>query len=199
MRTQEFGEEFQDGFDDSIPMTAVADGLGIPSEIKVIVPKIPDIRVIHDIPVMIQVDAPKIPPIKVEMVEPIPTEIRVAHDLPQSISLITTDLPTSITLDSSTVPTVIALAVPDKFPTVITVNASGIPDTIQVVGVPSTIELIGSVPSIIQLVMPEKPEVELVYRGAPIDVKIQLDVSKLTGEDGQDLPCVAIVPCPPKK
>jgi hypothetical protein len=42
--------------------------------------------------------------------------------------------------------------------------------------------------------MPEKPEVELVYKGAPIDVKIQLDVNRLTGE-GEKLQCVAIVPC----
>ena len=42
--------------------------------------------------------------------------------------------------------------------------------------------------------MPEKPEIEMVYKGAPIDVKIQLDISKITGDD-QKLNCVAIVPC----
>ena len=42
--------------------------------------------------------------------------------------------------------------------------------------------------------MPEKPEIEMVYKGAPIDVKIQLDISKIAGDD-QKLNCVAIVPC----
>ena len=38
------------------------------------------------------------------------------------------------------------------------------------------------------------PEIELVYKGAPIDVKINLDVTKLTGENGEQ-PCFALVPC----
>ena len=63
---------------------------------------------------------------------------------------------------------------------------------IQVVGIPPSIELIG--PSEIKLVMPDKPEIELVYKGAPIDVKINLDISRLTGEDG-NAQCVTIVPC----
>jgi hypothetical protein len=73
-------------------------------------------------------------------------------------------------------------------------DASEIPDKIQVVGIPKHISLVGEIPSEIKLVMPDKPEVELVYKGAPIDVKIQLDVNRLTGE-GEKLQCVAIVPC----
>jgi len=196
--TSELGEEFQDSFG-GLPMTAVAESLGIPSEINIIAPHIPDVRVLHDIPVVIQVEAPKIPNIQVEMKEPIPTEIKLTHDIPQAIEVVAVDIPSRIVLDSANVPTVISIAMPKELPTVITLDASGIPDVIQVAGVPSVIELIGSVPSIIQLVMPEKPEVELVYKGAPIDVKIQLDVSKLTGEDGEEGPaCVAIVPCPKK-
>ena len=75
----------------------------------------------------------------------------------------------------------------------IEIDASSIPDKIQVIGIPSTIELVGA-PSEIKLVMPEKPEIELVYKGAPIDVKINLDVTKLTGENGEQ-PCFALVPC----
>jgi hypothetical protein len=42
--------------------------------------------------------------------------------------------------------------------------------------------------------MPDNPEIELVYKGAPIDVKINLDISRLTG-DPDSGNCVAIVPC----
>ena len=156
----------------------------------------PDIRVIHDIPVMIEVQTPHIPAISIVMPEKIPTEIRMTHDLPSSIGLVITDAPSTIRLDYEGLPTMISLNIPKDIPTVITLDASGVPDVIQVVGIPSVIELIGGVPSTIQLVMPEKPEIELVYKGAPIDVKIQLDIARLTGEDGSEPACVAIVPCP---
>jgi hypothetical protein len=83
------------------------------------------------------------------------------------------------------------LEVPSVFPT-IKIDATGIPDKIQVVGIPSAIELVG--PSEIKLVLPEKPEIELVYKGAPIEVKVNLDVSRLTGE-GENAQCFALVPC----
>ena len=106
-----------------------------------------------------------------------------------------TDVPSSITLDVKDLPQSIKLEVPESFPK-IQIDASGIPDQIQVVGIPSTIELVGA-PSEIKLVMPEKPEIELVYRGSPIDVKVNLDISRLTGEDGNQQ-CFALVPCSPR-
>ena len=141
--------------------------------IKVLSPEIPDIRII----------SPEIPS---------PSEIKMfVSNMPSTIELVS-NLPDSIAIDSSSLPKFIPLQVPDYFPS-IKIDASGIPDKIQVVGIPSVIELIGA-PSEIKLVLPDKPEVELVYKGSPIDVKISLDIGRITGENG-NAQCVAIVPC----
>jgi hypothetical protein len=168
--------------------------VGIPSEIFVRVPEIPDIRVLHDVPQIIRVEAPKIPDIKIIGPDtPLPSEIRIVADsIPSFIELVAYSLPKSIILDTASLPRSIKLEVPDSFPA-IKIDASGIPTSIQVVGIPPSIELIGA-PSEIRLVLPDKPEIELVYKGAPIDVKINLDISRLTGDDG-NAQCVAIVPC----
>ena len=179
------------------PVTVHMADLGIPKEIMVIMPEIPDIRVIHDIPAIIQIESPNIPNIKIIGPDkPIPSEIRIVSDgLPSVIELVATNLPESIKIDASGIPSSIKLELPDKMPT-ISIDATGIPTQIQVVGIPSSIELIGA-PSEIKLVMPDNPEIELVYKGAPIDVKINLDISRLTG-DPDSGNCVAIVPCSQK-
>lgn len=166
----------------------------LPSEIFVRVPEISDIQIIHDIPAIIRVETPSIPNIKIDIPEiNLPKEIKFNYEgFPSTIELIAKDLPESILLDASALPRSIPLEVPKEFPT-IKIDASSIPDKIQVTGIPSTIELVGA-PSEIKLVLPEKPEVELVYRGAPIDVKINLDIGRLTG-DAENAQCVAIVPC----
>jgi hypothetical protein len=168
--------------------------IGIPSEIIVKVPEIQDIKVLHDIPNVIRVESFNIPDIKIiGPATPIPSEIKiVGADIPSVIELKATDLPSVISIDASSLPSTIKLEMPDQMPT-IRLDTTGIPEKIQVVGIPSAIELIGA-PSAIQLVLPDKPEIELVYRGAPIDVKINLDMTKITGEDGK-AQCVAIVPC----
>lgn len=172
------------------------DGLdfGLPSEIFVRIPEISDIQIIHDIPAIIRVETPKIPNIKIDVPNfNIPEEIKLNYEgLPSSIELVANSLPKSISLDTSGLPKSIPLEVPKEFPK-IKIDASDIPDKIQVVGIPSTIELVGA-PSEIKLVLPEKPEIELVYRGAPIDVKVNLDIGRLTG-DSENAQCVAIVPC----
>ncbi len=185
------------GFDNFDPLEVQVSDVGIPSEIFLRVPEIPDIKVIHDIPAVIRVEAPVIPDIKIIGPEtPLPVEIKiVAEDIPSSIELIAQNIPKSIAIDAQDLPRSIKLEVPDI--PAIKIDASSIPSTIQVVGIPSAIELIGA-PSEIKLVLPENPEVELVYKGAPIDVKINLDISRLTGEDGNSQ-CVAIVPCNPKQ
>jgi hypothetical protein len=178
-------------FDNTVDMQ-VSD-LGIPSEILVKMPEMSDIKIIHDIPAIIRVEAPKIPDIQIIGPKtPLPQEIKIISDnIPSTIELVSKDLPESIKLDVSDLPRAIKLDIPETLPD-IKIDASGIPDKIQVVGIPSAIELFGA-PSEIKLVLPDKPEVELVYKGAPIDVKINLDVSRLTGEDNGQ--CVAIVPC----
>jgi hypothetical protein len=172
------------------------ENLGIPSEIRVIMPEIKDIKILHDVPEVIRIQEFSIPDVKFVAPE-IPTIIKIQADnlnLPSVIALQAADLPSTIRIDASGIPNTIKLEMPEIMP-VIKIDASEIPDKIKVVGIPSTIELVGA-PSAIQLVMPEKPEIELVYKGAPIDVKINLDMTKITGEDGK-AQCVAIVPCNP--
>ena len=188
----------QDGlFDDFEPVSIDAGDLGIPSQITIKAPEIPDIKLIHDVPAIIRIEPVNIPDIKIiGPTNPIPTEIKILSDnIPSAIELVAKDIPSAITLDASGLPRSIKLEVPDVLPS-IKIDASGIPDKIQVVGIPSAIELVGA-PSEIKLVMPENPEIELVYKGAPIDVKINLDINKLTGDDTNGS-CVAIVPCTPK-
>ncbi len=190
-----FGEDFEDGFED---VKVEVGDLGIPSEIKVVMPEIPDIRVLHDIPVMIDVRVPEIPPISVVFPkDSIPKEINVIHDIPQTIEVVG-KIPTTIALQVTNMPEFIPVVPAPNFPKEIRLDTSTLPDKIQVVGIPESIELIGNIPTKIELVMPEKPEVEMVYKGAPIDVKVKLDITKLIGED-EEMNCVAIVPCKPKQ
>jgi len=184
-------------FADLDPIEVQVGELNIPSEIIVKVPEIPDIRVLHDVPKMIRVEVPVFPDIKIIGPDiPLPKEIKLISDgVLQSIELLATNVPKSIELIAPNVPKTIKLEVPESFPD-IKIDASGIPKEIQVTGIPKSIELIG--PSEIKLALPDKPlEVEMVYKGAPIDVKINLDIGRLTGEDG-NAQCVAIVPCAPK-
>jgi hypothetical protein len=181
-------------------LTVDVGDIGIPSEIKVLAPEMRDIRLVHDLPPVIELRAPNIPTeINIRGPEvPIPTEIKVINaGIPEVIALSVTNMPSTIALDATNVPTSIPLVLPDGFPRSLTLDASGVPSTIQVVGVPSTIELVG-VPDFITLKFPEEmPSMELVYKGAPIDVKISLDIQKLTGQDDPNgPPCVMIVPCP---
>jgi PKD repeat protein len=182
----------------SMNATIEVDSLGIPSVINIVPPNIPPLTVdASNIPSSIKIDKVDLPD-QIKIVAPdirIPSEIRITSDteIPKSIFLDATSVPTIIQIKSD-IPEFIGLNIPDNFPREIKIDASGIPSQIQVVGIPPVIEINGNIPSTIQLLMPEKPEIEMVYKGAPIDVKIQLDISKITGDD-QKLNCVAIVPC----
>jgi PKD repeat protein len=102
-------QDFQDGFEPIIDATIETEEIGIPSEINIIAPEIPDIRVLHDIPAAIQVVAPKIPDIRVTGFEGIPKEIRVIADKFPEIAIDVTQIPKSIPLDASEIPTTIRL------------------------------------------------------------------------------------------
>ncbi len=171
--------------------------IGIPSEIKIIAPQLPDIKVIHNLPVGIDLRVPNIPDVRLVVPEgAIPNEIRVVNaGIPESIAVIAQDIPKSIKLDAQDIPRMIPIVVPDDFPRTITLDAKGVPTSIQVVGVPSSIELIA--PAAIPLKWPDEvPEIPLVYKGSPIELKITMDVQKLTGgDDPNGPPCVMIVPC----
>lgn len=171
--------------------------LGIPSVINIAPPVFPKIKFdTADIPSFIQLG--KIEGIsEIKIISPattIPSEVKIINQsfIP-SVIQVEAKIPEVINLKSD-LPEFIPVKVSEDFPREIKLDASGVPREIQVVGVPSVIQLQGYIPSIIQLVMPEKPEVEMVYRGAPIDVKVQLDLTKLNG-DGDNTNCVSIVPC----
>jgi hypothetical protein len=49
------------------------------------------------------------------------------------------------------------------------------------------------------MVMPENPEIQMVYKGDPIELKVALDYKKFIGEDDDEQPCFAIIPCASKR
>lgn len=171
--------------------------LGIPSVISVESPIFPKVKFdVDNIPTSIQIGKIEgISEIKITQDYKIPSEIKIINDsfIPTSIS-VDSNIPEVIQIKNYDIPEFIPIKVPEDFPREIFLNASGIPKEIQVVGVPSVIQLQGYIPSTIQLLMPENPEIELVYKGAPIDVKVELDLTKLSGE-GNKANCVSIVPC----
>ena len=130
-------------------------------------------------------------------VEKTSDEIKIIHNLPMEIELNSENIPENIKIDSSDIPGVIDLKLDNNFPSVLKIDASGMPENIQVVGIPESIELKGIIPDIINISAPEDLEIPLVYRGGPIPIKF--DETAFKNEDGEDFPCFAIVPCPPKK
>ncbi len=192
---QNLDDDFQDGFEVTTQSVGSYD-LGIPSEIRLVAPHIPDVRVIHDLPMFIDVRSVDLPTlIEVRSLTPIPQEIKLIHNLPQAIELKATDIPTTIFLQNKDVPHFIELRMAEDMPTKLQLEVTGMPESIQLVGAPTTIELVGNIPTAIQLVMPEKPEVEMVWKGDPIGVEVKLTMDKLLG-DNDNAQCVAIVPCP---
>lgn len=183
--------------------------IGIPSEIKILPPDIPDIKVIHDIPTKIKLELEEVSlpsKIKIEGPDsPIPDEIRliVSKDIPTTISLDTSGLDKTVKLDSSGLPDFIPLkleelpvfkiSISDDLPKL---QVEGIPDRIQVDGIPSTITLIGDIPSeiIAKLEIPKDIEIPLVYKGGPIPLKLDLNSEDVGGDE----PCFKLVPCMPK-
>ncbi len=206
---KELGEEFEDFFGDNVPepeeeleiVTLEAADFGFPSEIRIIPPDIPDVRLVHEIPTKIDVEFPEIPDIKIHGPDtPLPKQIEIVNKglIPTTIAIDATNIPNKITLDSN-IPSKIMVEMVKPIPTTIMIDGSSIPDKIQVVGFPESIEL--KAPSAIPLTLPEDIEVPLVFKGdpiqvAPIDVKIEMDIGKLIGENEEGNNCVMITPCP---
>jgi hypothetical protein len=165
--------------------------LGIPSEIKIAVPKFPDIQVKHDIPNFIDIKSDIPSRIVLYQADVLPREIRIVNEsvIPEIIRLDSKDIPNAISLDASGIPGSISL-VPVDIPSVIRLDGSEIPDTIRVVGIPDSIEVKMPSEIVARLELPENLEVPLVYKGGPIP--IQFDNSNLAGEDQA---CFALVPC----
>ena len=104
----------------------------------------------------------------------------------------------TIELVAKSIPESIKLEVPSDFPKSIFLDATGIPESIKVTGIPETITLIHNIPSEIYLRKPDDFQVDMVYRGAPIDVNVKVDMNlaRLVGSDDLKSPCVMLVPCP---
>jgi hypothetical protein len=165
---------------------------GFPSEIRVIPPEIPNLRLHHDLPSEIFIRSPVIDAIKFEVPEL--RDIKILSPETQ-LTIEAIGIPEMIRLESTfSIPDRIELVVPVRIPDSIVLDASGIPDVIRIEGLPDVIRLEHTLPSFIQLKMPEKPEIELVYKGPPLPVQIELDIQKLIG-NSDELQCVAIVPC----
>lgn len=163
---------------------------GFPSEIKIIPPEIPDVRIVHDVPTEITVKFPEFPNLKFDV-----PEFRDVKILPPETQLTieAVGIPRFITLESKTpIPDRIELYSSVEIPEKIVLEHD-IPRVIRVEGLPDIIRVEHDIPSVIRVEMPEKPEIELVYKGSPIPVQVQLDVQKALGDKDNPLH-VAIVP-----
>ena len=181
-----FVDDFGDDFDIEI------NDLGIPSEIKVVAPKFPDIKVQHNIPEFINVNSDIPQRIVLYQADVIPKEIKVVSEsaIPTVIKIDHSEMPKMIKIDASSIPGHIDL-LPVNIPERIVVDGSDIPDVIRVVGIPDSIEVKMPSEIVAKLQIPENLEIPLVYRGGPVPV--QFDNSNLLG--GEEQACFALVPC----
>lgn len=139
---------------DSAPITMGS--LGIPEEIRLIVPRIPEqIRLVG-------------------LNQPIPNEITIKGDIPRSIQL-----NEHLVIDGKDIPRKILVEPAPNFPSTLKLEVTGMPQTLQVTGIPPTISVVGDIPRTIQLLMPEKPEVAMKWDGVPVELKPHPDLEKL--------------------
>jgi len=165
--------------------------LGIPSEIKVVAPKFPDIKVLHDMPEFIELKSDIPSRIIVYQADVLPKEIKIVADsVPDAIAIDASSVPKSIVMDASSIPSFISVIAPD-LPSVIKLDGSGIPESIKVTGIPDSIEVRVPNEIVARLEVPENLEVPLVYRGDPVPVRFDASVISDSGEQM----CFALVPC----
>lgn len=179
-------------------MNVTYESVGIPSVITLTSPTFSDISVKHDIPKVISVEMSSAP-VKFEWAEPLPSTIKLEHNIPETIKLIGLDIPSKIVIEGMSIPSVIRIKSDINIPSVISFDASNIPTSISVTGIPEFIDIRHNMPSVVELKMPDKPEIEMVYKGSPIELKVELDYKKFIGEDDDEQPCFAIIPCASKR
>jgi hypothetical protein len=190
--TDDFAD-FIDNFNPNLEITSKS--LGIPSEIRIIPPHLPDIKIVHDLDKAITLQLPDTP-IQVQWAgRPLPDEIKIINEsVPETISVLA-DIPRTIILDSSSLMGAsVRIEVPEDFPRSIKLDASDVPSTIQVTGFPRSITVEMPSKIVASLEVPENLEIPLVYRGGPVPIQFE---SNLTG-DGEH-PCFTLVPCGSKK
>jgi hypothetical protein len=122
----------------------------------------------------------------------------VNRDVPRQIELVNRDVPTEIMLKmEQRIPEKILVEMVNPIPSKIILDTSGIPTSLPVTGIPDFINVLGF-PEGIPLLLPKEedmPKMELVYKGAPIEMKITMDQLSAASE-GDDGPCVKLIPCP---
>jgi hypothetical protein len=200
--------EFVDQFNPFVPnqnwtqpeeMEINYDFQGFPSVIVIEPPVLPDLKVVHEIPSQIELLTPDV--MSIEYVgPPLPSQIQLLAP-PEPLKLVL-DGPSTIKLDVSDLPEAIQLLAPAEMPK-LEIDASLLPSAIQVVGMPSVVELIHNLPSVMRLEMPENPTVQMLppTEAIPISVMVTLavdGVQQILEEQKQQIQCVAIVPCPVK-
>ncbi len=207
----EFGEEFADLFAANETMKVEYETVGIPEEIRIIPPDIPDVKVNWgDFPRELKINAQdvRIPTdIKIHGPEsPIPNSIKLdATEVPEAVELVyrgkaipvqVVGMPSEVKLTmDKPIPERIVVEMPEPIPTEILLKHD-LPRSI-ILEAPESIPL--SLPENISVPLrfpDEIPPMELVYRGAPIEVKITMDQILDREADGRN--CVMIVPCPTK-
>jgi hypothetical protein len=200
----QFGEEFADLFEVSDVMKVEYETVGIPEEIRIIPPDMPKIKFdTKDIPKEIKILGVDIPQnIQIHGPEnPIPNSIRFdSSELPEEIPLvyegkpIPVDITTTVELKTEMeIPKEILIKMPEPIPERIVLEHD-LPKSISLEG-PESIPI--SIPEglTLPLEFPESlPPVEMVYRGAPIELKITMDEILNKEADGRN--CVMIIPCP---
>jgi hypothetical protein len=205
----EFGDEFSDLFETSQTMKVEYESVGVPSEIKVIVPNDTsvklDTRELDQKKIKIDASEVNIPQnIKIHGPDAvIPDsivfevgELNQVIDRLESIKPIQLDasgIPDSIELKmEKEIPKTILVEMPKPIPEKIMVE-SNIPDKIVLEG-PEGIPLLLPDDFALPVKFPEQmPEIELVWRGSPIEVKVTMD--EITNKDADGKNCVMIVPC----
>lgn len=203
-----FGEEFADLFDVNQTIQVEYETVGIPSEIKVILPDDPYFKVDFsdlknqkikidasdlDIPKSIKIHGPD---------SPIPNSIVFdVSNLTSAIESLNSISP--IKIDSSDVPKNIFLTMEKEIPNTIVVEMpKPIPERIVVESnIPNKIVL--EIPEGIPLLLPSNfelpvkfpdkmPEIELVWKGQPFELKVTMDEILKQAEGNK---CVMISPC----
>jgi hypothetical protein len=165
-------------------------GLEYPSEFIISPPEIPPIQVQHSIPHSIAINQPEWKDIQIVGADKIPTGIHIIPpEQDMRISVVPFKMP-DIRIDSSSLA---GTSIPVKFPAQMPALRVEMPfSTIRVEGIPDKI--------IAEVQVPENVRIPLFYDGPPLPVQINLQVQGLAGEaPGNNITCVAIMPCPMKK
>jgi hypothetical protein len=193
----EFGNEFADLFHADNHMTVEYEQMDFPTSINLVVPDIPDIGINADnIPktIEIQLEEAKLPEVFrtgiFRLESDLPSELTLRHNLPEHMELITSDdFPRQLELvPSDDLPRQIELVMVKPFPT-----------SIQVEGMIDVITVTGLEPFMngLKLLPPDTmPQVEMVYNGPPLEVKLTMDRIIGTDENGNKN-CMMLVPCTP--